>query len=124
MIQPELLDVVELLVELPELGLRSGAQGTIVHCYPDNAYEVEFINDEGETLALHALTADQFIVVWQTATKTWVPVADQTAALITRLPEDVGREVLDFARFLHARRQPRLQESDARDVPASRETRE
>ena len=45
---PELLDVVELLVNLPEDGLRVGTQGTIVECYGDDAYEVEFVNGAGD----------------------------------------------------------------------------
>ena len=31
--QPELFDIVELLVDLPENKLQVGAQGTIVECY-------------------------------------------------------------------------------------------
>ena len=30
---PELLDMVELLLNLPDEGLQVGAQGTIVECY-------------------------------------------------------------------------------------------
>ena len=105
--QPELFDVIELLVDLPEHTLHSGARGAIVHCHPDGAYEVEFINGEGETIALCPLSADQFVVVWRAETRTWLPVAEQIVAVIAHLPEDAGREVLDFARFLHERRQRR-----------------
>ena len=35
---PELLDVVELLVNLPDEGLQVGAQGTIVECYGEDVY--------------------------------------------------------------------------------------
>ena len=38
MIQPELFDVVELRVDLPEHNLRSGSRGAIVHCHPDDTY--------------------------------------------------------------------------------------
>ncbi len=38
--QPELFDIVELLVDLPEDNLNIGIQGTIVECYDDNTYEV------------------------------------------------------------------------------------
>ncbi|MGB9872509.1 MAG: DUF4926 domain-containing protein [Anaerolineae bacterium] len=102
---PDLFDVVELLVDLPEYHLRVGARGAIVHCHPDNTYEVEFTNEEGETLALCPLSPQQFIVVWRARTRAWVPASEQIAALLTRLPEEMEREVLDFARFLHARRQ-------------------
>jgi len=41
MIEPQQFDVVELLVNLPEHGLRAGLQGAILECYPDQSYEVE-----------------------------------------------------------------------------------
>jgi len=104
----DLFDVVELLVDLPEHSLHAGATGAIVHCYPDDTYEVEFTNEEGETLALCPLSPQQFIVVWQARTRTWLPIAEQVAALVARLPEGAEQEVLDFARFRHARRQPSL----------------
>jgi len=105
--QPELFDVIELLVDLPEHALRSGARGAIVLCHPDGACEVEFTTEEGETVALCPLSADQFIIVWRAKTRTWLPIAEQLAAVIAHLPEEVRREVLDFARFLHERRQRR-----------------
>jgi hypothetical protein len=103
--EPDLFDVVELLVDLPEHNLRMGARGAIVHCHPDNTYEVEFTSEEGETLALCALSYQQFIIVWRARTQAWVPVAEQIAALVDRLPERAEQEVLDFARFLHVREQ-------------------
>ncbi len=44
---PELFDVVELLVNLPEADLQLGAPGAIVEQYPDQSYEVEFTNGTG-----------------------------------------------------------------------------
>ena len=76
-------------------------QGTIVECHEDDAYEIEFTDDSGETLALLALRPHQFIVVWQASTGDPVPVAEQVTALMEVLPEYAGQEVLDFARFLH-----------------------
>ena len=101
---PDLLDVIELTVDIPERGLRAGRQGTIVECHPGDAYEVEFTNELGETLDLLALRPDQFIVVWRAQTRTWLPVSERVATLVTYLPEEAGREVLDFARFLRLRR--------------------
>lgn len=55
-----LYDVVELAVDLPAEGLRAGAIGTIVDDYAGTAeYEVEFTDDDGRTVALTALRADQ-----------------------------------------------------------------
>lgn len=104
MIEPKLFDVVELLVDLPAQGLRAGSRGAVVECYPDQAYEVEFTNLEGETLAMMVLNPFQFIVVWKAETKTWVSVAEQIEALVSRLTDDTRQEVLDFARFLYERR--------------------
>ena len=101
MIQPELLDVVELLVDLPDVRLQAGDQGTIVEEYEDCAYEVEFSNSQGETLALLALKPEQFVVVWQNTTKTWVPLTDRITAVLQKLPEDRQQQVLNFARSLH-----------------------
>ena len=100
MTQPELFDVVELLIDLPELNLRAGVQGTIVECYRDNNYEVEFSNSDGETLALCALSAKQFIVVWSAKTETWLPISERVAAIISNLDARRQEEILNFARFL------------------------
>jgi hypothetical protein len=101
MIQPELLDVVELLVDLPDVQLQAGDQGTIVEEYDDRAYEVEFSNSQGETLALLALEPEQFVVVWQNATRAWVPLTERITAVLQKLPEDRQQQVLNFARSLH-----------------------
>lgn len=69
MTQPDFLDVVELLVDLPETRLQAGDQGTIVEVYDDCAYEVEFSNSQRETQVLLTLKPEQFVVVWQNATK-------------------------------------------------------
>lgn len=102
---PDLFDVVELTVDIPDRALRAGMQGTIVDCHSGDVYEVEFANEEGETLDFLALSLEQFIVIWLAKTKTWVPVAERIAALLAHLPDEAEREVLDFARFLHTRRQ-------------------
>lgn len=112
--QPELFDVIELLVDLPAYTLRSGARGAIVHCYADGAYEVEFSDVDGETVALCPLAKDQFIVVWRAETRTWLPVAEKIASLINHLPEDARLEVLDFTRFLHA--QPRHRQEKTAEI--------
>jgi len=101
----ELSDVIELTVDIPERNLRAGMQGTVVHCHPNEAYEVEFTNESGETLDLLALQSGQFIVIWRAKTKQWVPMAERIAALTASMPEEVAQEVLDFARFLCVRRQ-------------------
>lgn len=101
MTQPDLFDVVELLVDLPEHSLLAGTQGAIVECYGDRAYEVEFADDQGETLALCTLSPEQFIVVWKSKTQSWLSVSEQLAAVIGILPENRKQQVLDFARSLY-----------------------
>lgn len=105
MIKPELFDVVELLVDLPEYNLQAGVRGAIVEEYAERHYEIEFTNRDGETLVLATLPADRFVVVWRATTKTWVPVADKIAALVASLPEETRLEVFDFARSIYSRRQ-------------------
>jgi hypothetical protein len=102
---PELFDVIELTMDIPERELYAGMQGTIVEHHGGDAYEVEFTDESGETLALLALRSDQFIVVWRASTGAPISVAEQVAALIEALPQSAGQEILDFARFLHERRQ-------------------
>lgn len=61
-----LFDVVQLVVDIPEEGLRSGMTGTVVDLYEDPpAYEVEFSDTEGHTLALLALRPEQIRPVSQ-----------------------------------------------------------
>ena len=50
------LDVISLTHDIEEHGLKKGNQGAIVHCYDhQEAYEVEFVSESGETLALLTL---------------------------------------------------------------------
>lgn len=57
------LDVVALLVDLPEHGLVRGQVGTVVEQFDDGAYEVEFSDDDGRTYAELALDADVLLVL-------------------------------------------------------------
>ena len=104
MTKPELFDVVELWVNLPEAGLQVGAQGPIVEQYAPDSYEVEFVNESGETIVLVVLKISQFVIAWQAQSKLWVPISERLQALVVALPEDALLEVFDFARFVHSRR--------------------
>ena len=49
-------DLVVLSRDIDGHGLETGDVGTVVHCYSDGeAYEVEFVTAEGETLAVLTL---------------------------------------------------------------------
>lgn len=59
----EPLEVVALLVDLPESGLVAGQVGTIVEKLGDGIYEVEFCDDDGRTYAELALQAGQLMAL-------------------------------------------------------------
>ena len=98
--QPELFDIVELLVDLPENELKVGVRGTIVECYGNDAYEVEFSDSDGETLALCTLSPEKFIVVWQAQTKSWISLSEQITDVVENLDATRQKEVFKFARSL------------------------
>ncbi len=50
------LETVVLTRDFPEYGLSRGDIGAVVHCYKGSkAFEVEFVNGKGETLAIITL---------------------------------------------------------------------
>ncbi|MEQ9875213.1 DUF4926 domain-containing protein [Pectobacterium brasiliense] len=57
-----LFDVISLKNDLPEEGLKKGIPGAIVHIYnePSPVYEIEFGDDNGESLACITLISDFF----------------------------------------------------------------
>ena len=99
--QPELFDIVELLVDLSE-NLHTGVRGTIVERYGDDVYEVEFSDSDGETLALCTLSPEQFIIVWQAKTKSWLSLPDRITDVVENLDAARQKEVFKFARSLQS----------------------
>lgn len=62
--EPELYSVVELLVDMPEEQLQRGNVGTLVHEHNEGeAFEVEFVDNQGYPLGLVTLTPDKFVVL-------------------------------------------------------------
>jgi len=52
--------MIVLNTDRPSDGLRAGDVGAVVHVYGDgNAYEVEFVDGNGSTIALLTLSADE-----------------------------------------------------------------
>lgn len=51
------LDTVVLRHDIPEYGLAEGDIGAIVHCYPTDMHEVEFVTSEGRTVAVLTLAS-------------------------------------------------------------------
>lgn len=54
-------DVVRLVSDLKSKGLKAGTRGAIVMVYPSDPpeYEIEFVDDEGNTLAIETLKEEQ-----------------------------------------------------------------
>lgn len=59
----ELLDTVALVCGIPELGLAAGEVGAVVELLSDDAFEVEFVDNDGRTYGLHALRANQLVAL-------------------------------------------------------------
>lgn len=103
MTKPELFDIIELLVDVPEYNLKVGTQGTIVKCYEDQSYEIEFVNFQGETELTCALSEKQFIVVWQDASQTCLSISNKAEILINLLSDNDQAKVLKFTRSLYSK---------------------
>ena len=95
--KPDLFDVVELKSDLSEFDLPRGTQGTIVECYPDGEYEVEFIDDDGQTLALCALPLDKLSLVREVSLEQKRQILRQISSIINELDDEGARKVLSFA---------------------------
>lgn len=65
----KLLDVVALTENLPEDGLYRGQVGTVVEILAPDTYEVEFIDDDGQTYAMKALENHQLMVLYYSSIK-------------------------------------------------------
>ena len=65
--EPHLFDVVQLIVDLPEEGLKKNDIGAVIEVFdiPNEAFEVEFLNEDGSEKATCVLTRDQFKILNQ-----------------------------------------------------------
>jgi len=50
------LDTIVLTHDLEEHHLKQDDVGAVLHCYPNNGFEVEFVTGEGTTAAVPTLT--------------------------------------------------------------------
>jgi ABC-type phosphate transport system substrate-binding protein len=101
MMNPEMFDIVELLINIPEHNLFTSAQGAIVECHNDHDFEVEFSDQNGSTQALCTLSRPAFIVVWKSSTQKWLSPAEKITAILNQLHEDQQEEILNYARFVY-----------------------
>ena len=58
--QITLLDVVALTSDVPQYNLHRSEIDVVVECYPGDAYEVEFVAQDGYTYALVTPWGEQF----------------------------------------------------------------
>jgi|688.fasta_scaffold597028_1 hypothetical protein len=68
---PQLFDVIECDRDFPELGLVRSSGGTIIECFGDGAYEVEFCNDDGETLLMVVVSLRNAVLGWDCDRAVW-----------------------------------------------------
>ena len=61
--KPQLLDVVAVLEDDSERGLRRGQVGTVVECLASDVCEIEFSDNDGRTYAMVALRSEQLMVL-------------------------------------------------------------
>lgn len=54
----KLLDVVALIKDLPDRHLYRGQVGTVVEIYEPDVFEVEFVDEKGQTYAVETLKID------------------------------------------------------------------
>ena len=57
----KLLDIVTLLAAMPDDGLAKGQVGTVVEVWSNDAYEVEFVDLKGQTIAILTLNTAQIM---------------------------------------------------------------
>jgi hypothetical protein len=60
---PRLLDVVALLEDIPDRGLRRGQVGTVVEELAPSIFEIEFSDDTGRTFAMLAIRSEKLIIL-------------------------------------------------------------
>jgi len=60
------LEIVRTLIDFPEHGIKKNEVGTVVHIFhvPCEAYEIEFINNDGSTKAEFAILPEHIELVW------------------------------------------------------------
>ncbi len=65
----KILDVVAVVEEIPEHGLKRGEVGTVVDRWKDGTFEVEFSDDTGEAYAFVALHPKQIMPLYYRKTQ-------------------------------------------------------
>ncbi len=95
--RPSLFDIVELREDLPEFDLKRGAQGTVVECYSDGEFEVEFVDEDGDTLALCALSPEKIVALSSGIAQPKKLILRQLFSIVNEFDEERVKRVLSFA---------------------------
>lgn len=63
------LDVVELTEDLPEYGLKRGEQAAVIEAFddPSEAYDLEFVDESGQSRFAYSVKPNQILRVWESA---------------------------------------------------------
>ena len=59
----KLLDVVVLIKDLPDLGLRKGQVGTVIEVYEPGEFEIEFGDLQGKSYTLEILNTNELMQI-------------------------------------------------------------
>jgi hypothetical protein len=59
----KLLDIMALLKEVPEKKLLRGQIGTVIECYTNTEFEVEFSDNKGRTISMLTLSTDEIMLL-------------------------------------------------------------
>ena len=59
----KLLDIVALLKEIPENKLLRGQIGTVIECYSDTEFEIEFSDNNGKTISMLTLSTTDIMLL-------------------------------------------------------------
>ena len=70
--QPQLLDTVACNRDFPELSLEQSSVGTIVECHGNDAYEVEFSDDDGIPTLTTVITLRNSVLDWDNGMQAWI----------------------------------------------------
>ncbi len=93
----ELSQIVELTKDMPEIGLARGTRAAVVQVFeePDEAYEIEVVDESGDTRAELAVSPDQIRPVRSLVLKTFSETNLKTGETLTASTAAAGICPLD-----------------------------
>jgi hypothetical protein len=89
-------DLVVLKESKKEWGLEAGAVGTVVMVYPKGGYLVEFVDDDGNTVALLDLNDEEVEPIKKRRVRLSVYLSDELGRLLKETALSGGKSVNAF----------------------------